>query len=377
MDIDPVIFEIGKQFHPEKPYEDPRIRIFVDDARAFFEKSRSKYDLIWFGFLDAHSLASSYNNIRLDHYVYTLESLEKARSLLNEQGVMVMLFAAQREWIAERLFGLFREVFKHEPLAFYHRRDDNYNGIVLIGSNADFTAKLASLDNDVRDFIEHNRVRYEPGIRLSTDDWPFLYLEGRQIPSLHLILSSILILCFLFFRRRILCANIIIEWHFFFLGAGFLLLEVQAITKGALLFGSTWIVNIIIISQVLVWILLSNYFSTKFPLKRIGSVMMFLFLDLAAFYFVPLKVFFLLNFGLRLILGSLFLTLPVFFGGILFISYFKDAKRKDHALGSNLIGALCGGLLESVAFLFGFKALLIPASLFYLAAYYARGIQKD
>ncbi len=376
VDIDPVIVDMGRRLHPEKPYDDSRVRITIDDARSFFEKSDSKYDVIWFGFLDSHSLISSYNNIRLDHYIYTRESLEKVKSMLSESGVVVILFAAQREWIAERLFGLLTEVFGREPLAYHHFKNGDkneiYEGTAFIVGNVNLEQKLALIDEKARNIIERNRLRYAPNVRLTSDDWPFLYLEKARIPSLHAVLSIILILCFLLFRKKIFGADIQIKWEFFFLGAGFLLLEVQSITKGALLFGSTWMVNSFIISQVLIWILLSNYIATRRPLNRPRLILMFLICNIAIIYVTPLRIFYRLDFVWRVILGSFFLTSPIFFAGLLFISFFKKEKQRDRALGSNLMGALCGGLLESICFVYGFKALLVPTALFYLSAYYMR-----
>jgi hypothetical protein len=48
------------------------------------------------------------------------------------------------------------------------------------------------------------------------------------------------------------------NWNFLLLGAGFALQETKGITDIALLFGSTWITNIIVISSILLVILLAN-----------------------------------------------------------------------------------------------------------------------
>jgi hypothetical protein len=52
-------------------------------------------------------------------------------------------------------------------------------------------------------------------------------------------------------------------------------------------------------------------------------------------------------------------ALPVLFSGIVFIRSFAEAIAKDTALGANLIGSLVGGLLQSVTFITGIKALLL------------------
>jgi hypothetical protein len=58
----------------------------------------------------------------------------------------------------------------------------------------------------------------------------------------------------------------------------------------------------------------------------------------------------------------------VFFAGIIFISSFARAGFRGSALGSNLFGALLGGLLESSSMWFGLKFLTILAALLYLAS---------
>ena len=52
-----------------------------DDARSFFATCRERYDVISFGLLDSHT-TTAMTNARLDHYVYTRESIARAKSLL-------------------------------------------------------------------------------------------------------------------------------------------------------------------------------------------------------------------------------------------------------------------------------------------------------
>lgn len=60
VEIDPVILEIGRKLHPEHPYDSPRVTVHVDDARAFLKRTKTKYDLIVFAFLDSSTLLSSF-----------------------------------------------------------------------------------------------------------------------------------------------------------------------------------------------------------------------------------------------------------------------------------------------------------------------------
>jgi hypothetical protein len=52
-----------------------------------------------------------------------------------------------------------------------------------------------------------------------------------------------------------------------------------------------------------------------------------------------------------------------------FIKSFARAQFSGTALGSNLLGALIGGLLESLSMWTGIRSLLIVAGAFYLASW--------
>jgi hypothetical protein len=65
-------------------------------------------------------------------------------------------------------------------------------------------------------------------------------------------------------------------------------------------------------------------------------------------------------------------NLPMLFSGILFARSFAHADRKDQALGANLIGSLAGGLLQSVTFVTGIRALILIVAALYFAAMICR-----
>jgi spermidine synthase len=86
VEIDPMIAEIGSDVHPMQPYADPRVHLHVNDARAFLRTTQKKYDLIVFGTLDSQTLLSGMSSVRLDNYVYTVESFRAARAALAPGG---------------------------------------------------------------------------------------------------------------------------------------------------------------------------------------------------------------------------------------------------------------------------------------------------
>src|SRR5439155_1750592 len=83
VEIDPVIAELGKDLHADRPYQSQSVRLYVDDARSFLERNTSNYDLVIFATLDSHTAFSSLSSLRLDNYVFTAESLQQVAQHLN------------------------------------------------------------------------------------------------------------------------------------------------------------------------------------------------------------------------------------------------------------------------------------------------------
>jgi hypothetical protein len=208
-------------------------------------------------------------------------------------------------------------------------------------------------------------VRFEPAAP-TTDDWPYFYQQSRAVPLIVVVLSlALVLLCWWVLRRTGLSARTL-RWHFFWLGAGFMLMEVQIISKMALLFGTTWIVNSIVVSALLVLILLAN--GTVSGAPRLAWTIAYpgLFLTLAACWWVPVEALLLRGWMLRAILGTLFLCLPVYFAGLIFTSSFQRARFQAEAFGANLFGSVVGGLLEALSFWTGIRSLVVVAGCCYL-----------
>ena len=60
---------------------------------------------------------------------------------------------------------------------------------------------------------------------------------------------------------------------------------------------------------------------------------------------------------------------PIFFAGIIFAMSFKESKQQNVDFGSNVGGAILGGLSEYLSLVVGFNWLLLVAIAFYLAAF--------
>ncbi len=100
VEIDREILRFGREHHPDRPYQDPRVEVVIDDARHYAEVTTERFDLVVFSHLDAHGTLSAFTNVRLDNYVHTVESFETFSRLLTPEGALYVSFQAIRPWIA-------------------------------------------------------------------------------------------------------------------------------------------------------------------------------------------------------------------------------------------------------------------------------------
>jgi SAM-dependent methyltransferase len=363
VEIDPLILELGKRFHFEKPYDSPRVQIVLQDARSYLQNSSVQFDLIVFSLLDSHTNSSQYSNVRIDSYVYTLEAMQAAERLLSPNGLIIVKFQVKTPWIAGRLSSLFATVFGRPPLEFWNE-EGNY--FFMEGSRTRIEEALA--DKQLAEYIQQHGNVPKEAATLTTDDWPYFYQHEPGLPASVIAISVVLLLlCWLAVAKTGMPVTSI-QSHFFFLGAGFLLLEVQIISKMALLFGTTWLVNSIVISGVLLLLVAANLVAKWQPQLPQRWAYAGVFLSLGVCYLVPIETFFFHSLWLKATSAALVYCSPVFFAGIVFIQSFREAKFSGQSLGSNLMGSLLGGLLESLSLWTGLKALLVLVALLYLAS---------
>jgi hypothetical protein len=366
VEIDPAILTLGRELHPERPYDDPRVTLIVDDARAFFEKSSDRYDVIVFGLLDSHTLLSGLSSVRLDSFVYTIESFEQVRDHLAEDGVTAVTFATSTPWIEERLGRMLVEVFGSDEV-FVHR---GAVGTTFVAGPVS-PAQLAEAGLAV--------WRPDPTIGslpLTTDDWPYLYMRARKVPAAYwqaLLLIGVICLALI---ARSFPAALRPNWHFWLLGAGFLLVEFKSITELALLFGTTWLVNSLAISGVLLMALGANLVVLWRPRLDLRLVYGLLFASLALTCFLPLDLLIGLPPVIRAIASMILLSLPLFFAGLIFSESLRRFGAAAAPMASNLSGSVAGGVLEYGSLVWGIKSLYVIAVAVYAGALLASRTQR-
>ena len=82
VEIDPVIQRLGKRDHPDRPYDDPRVIVHLNDGRNFLKSGNKQYDLIIYALVDSLVLHSGYSNIRLESYLFTKQAMDDVRKRL-------------------------------------------------------------------------------------------------------------------------------------------------------------------------------------------------------------------------------------------------------------------------------------------------------
>jgi Spermine/spermidine synthase domain len=348
VEIDPVILKLGRRYHPERPYDSSRVTVFVDDARAFFKKTNQKYDLIVFGYLDSHTLLTSLSSLRLDNYVYTLESFREAGKLLNADGTLAVAFSSGTTFLGERMFATLSRAFGAPPLAYFTAYDET--GVVYVEGKGARSIPMREYPEISKELELH-----QSGVLLATDHWPFLYLKSRTIP---ISILGVLVL-FFYIALGLLHRHVSLRrlanpqgLHLFFLGAGFLLLETKGVTELSLLFGSTWVVNAVVIAAFLSMGLLANTVVMFRPVSR-RLAYSGLFSVLVFAMFMPYSLLGALSTAGKVFAAGTLVGLPVFFSGLVFSRTFRDVAHPAQGLGVNLLGAVVGGALENLVMIGG------------------------
>jgi spermidine synthase len=376
VEIDPLILRLGRRYHFEQPYSSPRVTAVNADARNYLQTADRQFDLILFSLLDSHTTNAYYSNIRIDNYVYTLEAMRAARRLLRPDGLMIVKYWVETPWIGGRLRELVETAFGQPPVQFEAAgQSSGTPGRFFVCGSSERLA--AALENPALAayVAKHSDFKTQPA-QITTDDWPYFYQREPGLPTIVVLISiALLPLCW-GLLRGLGNTEQSIEWHFFFLGAGFLLLETQIISKTALLFGTTWVVNAVVIAALLLLMVAANVTVERMPQISMATAYAGILVTSAGAYLTPLRALLFPSLAMRL-LAAVALCLPVYFAGIVFIRSFAAAGFRSEALGSNLFGALVGGLLEAASFWFGMRSLLLLAGGLYLASWLVLSSRRE
>jgi predicted membrane-bound spermidine synthase len=380
VEIDPMIIRLGREKHPDRPYSDPRVRVVNDDARHFLRTTEKRYDLVVFALIDSLTLQSSFSGVRLESYMFTEESFRAVRDRLKPDGVLVVYNYFRERWLVDRLANTAAAAFGEEPRVHVHEARA-YLGVLMAGP------RLAQLKEDPK--VPERVTAYgqshapsparnhrrDPSVEPASDDWPFLYLQNRHLPTHYgaaLLIVLVVSVIAVAGAQRIAGGGGAWSWQMFLLGAGFMLLETKSIIQFALLWGSTWVVASLAIVSVLAMALVANYVVSRVAITRPWLVGGALIALLAANYFVPIGRVAFESRAAESIFYAVLVFSPILCAGLLFGSAIKHSTSLARDYGTNLLGAMVGGVGEYLSLLTGFRILLLLIALCYIGALVAR-----
>ncbi|MBA3661944.1 MAG: spermidine synthase [Gammaproteobacteria bacterium] len=358
VEIDPMLYALGKKLNPNAPYADPRVHVFINDGRAFLQQSHDQYDMIIFALTDSLMLIPGQSSLRLENYLYTMEGLTIAKDHLKANGVFTIYNYYHPRWFVDRLAQTLASIYHHSPCLETYSEKDYWATVLTI------SPQLGTLQCPTywQNFGESSSP--------STDNYPFIYLEQNSISILYL--GTILFILFASLMAIKLSVGSYLsirkDLDLFIMGAAFLLLETKNIINFALLFGTTWLVNALVFIGILTTVYLSieaRRFSYRLhPLLLYGLLLLSLFVS----WFIPNSYLLSLDSASRFPAATLLAFTPIFIANLIFTDRFRQTEHSTTAFGVNLLGAVFGGLLEYASLLIGYQGLLIMTLILYTLA---------
>jgi hypothetical protein len=310
--------------------------------------------------------------------MFTVESFRAVRDHLDDDGLLVIYNYFREPWLVDRLANTAAEAFGHEPWVHVHQ-ERAYLGVMMAGPKLAAMTTPPVIPDRVTAFGQSHAPsparmhQRDASIEPARDDWPFLYLKNRHIPQHYLVVIAMILV--------ISVGAVLLltkgeagswSWQFFLLGAGFMMLETKSIIQLALLWGSTWVVASLAIASVLTMALVANFIVSRMEVRRPWLVAGVLVALLAVNYVVPIGRVAFESRALESMFYALMVFSPIVCAGLLFGSAIKHSDSIGRDYGTNLLGAMAGGVGEYLSLVTGFNALLLVIALCYVGAVLAR-----
>jgi hypothetical protein len=320
-----------------------------------------KYDLVVFALTDSLVKVSSMSQLRLENYLFTKESVERAWSILSDQGDVVFYNYYRQPWLRAKIEAMITAATGVAPQTVWEQ-----------GDFAVLRARKGSPP-----------ATAQAGVEVPTDDWPFLYLRGRGIPVAYgwamagmtafvLLLMTALHLSTRKKEQYGGKGRLLVKSAFVLMGVAFLLLETKGVIQFSLLFGTTWLNSSLVFGAVLVMVLAANWVAETRGLTKKHLPMIYVLLIASALVTLlfPLRNLLHIHSGVvRFLLASVMTFSPIFFANLMFSLTFRDVEIAEHVFGWNLIGATIGGVLEYSSMLLGYNLLAVIVAFCYTGVF--------
>jgi hypothetical protein len=360
VEIDPRLYRLGRDLHPNHPYQDPRVTVHVEDGRAFLHDTDTRYDLILYAIPDSLTVLAGQSSLRLESYLFTEEAMVETRDHLKPDGI-VSMYHYYLPNVLDRYAGTLTAAFGHRPCLDRNAGLGPRPGTVLTEALTPSAMTCSTF------WTPLSQAAATP----DTDDHPFPYLVTRTIPAIYQV-SMLLILVFAALAVRVAGGPFRRMGSYvdlFFMGAAFLLLETKNVVQFALLFGTTWFVNALVFGGILLTVYVAVEVARRWRPRRPWWLYAPLLASVALAWAIPPGALLGLPFGPRFVAAVALAFAPVFLANLVFAERFRDVGSSTVAFGTNLLGAMVGGVLEYGALLVGYRALLVAVAVLYGLAF--------
>jgi hypothetical protein len=319
--------------------------------------------MILFALPDSLTLVSGQSALRLESYLFTQQAVEAAKAHLSPgDGVLALYNYYRTTWLRDRLANTMQVVFGHTPCAITTGKAPWQLSMLTVGT-APATLHCGS------------NVWHRPPAVVSpaTDDRPFVYLRGASIPGFYLVTLALILAASVLLVRAVSGPYRRMAGYLdlFFMGAAFMLLETKNVVQFALLFGTTWFVNALVFTGVLLAVLAAVEVSRHVVVRRPALLYLALLAALAVAWAVPAWALLDLPLVSRFAVAVVIAFTPIFLANMVFSQRFRDVGDSSVAFGANLLGAMVGGTLEYASLVVGYRALLIVVAALYGLAFFA------
>src|SRR5437763_6294777 len=114
VEIDPVLAQLGRDHNTDRPYQDPRVSVHINDGRAYLQQTGKHYGLILFALPDSLTVLGGESNLRLENYLLTVQAVRSAQAHLTPNGTFAM-YNYYQPFLLDRYASTLEAVYSDPP----------------------------------------------------------------------------------------------------------------------------------------------------------------------------------------------------------------------------------------------------------------------
>ncbi len=167
VEIDAALTELARTYF--RLSADPRLAIYHEDARAFLNTTKNKYDVIYG---DAFSSTNS-----IPYQLTTLETAQRMHELLNDDGVVIIntitAIEGKRGRFLRAEYATFKAVF---PQVYIFpvdvKKELNMQNIIMVALKSEQAPSFTSNNEELNKYLSHLWIQnIEKDMPILTDDY--------------------------------------------------------------------------------------------------------------------------------------------------------------------------------------------------------------